>query len=213
MQRICKKCGWVYPSVYTRTKCKYCGSILDMQHCLYGNHWAPVSEFSFPGGHRKQHCKACHTKNVSNWYKEHPGKHNLCSINFRKKHRGAAEKAYQDWMEEISTLPFKPMTEAEWLTTCSYFHGCALCKEEYIEIRQFFVPFKAGGRYAVWNMFPLCGKCAVKPPTVENPFIWFDRYIPTNFNTMDIPEVNIDRLVAYLKEQIERSKQVEKASL
>lgn len=62
-----------------------------------------------------------------------------------------------------SLLPFMnttPMTEQEWLNTCRYFKGCAMCGKHDIQIRQFFIPRKEGGRYVAGNMIPMDPECA-----------------------------------------------------
>jgi len=51
------------------------------------------------------------------------------------------------------------MTEQEWLKNCSYFKGCAMCGEHDIQVRQYFIPRKDGGRYTKKNMIPMCPTC------------------------------------------------------
>ena len=111
-----------------------------------------------------------------------------------------------DWLEKLQKLPFKVMNEEEWLETCRYFGGCAICGNEYIETRHFFIPFEEGGRYAVWNMIPLCGSCAAGlPKSIGNPFKWFDKYFG-NAEALGLNEERKNKLVSYLYNKMKEGK-------
>jgi hypothetical protein len=97
------------------------------------------------------------------------------------------------------------MSEQQWLEACNYFNGCAICGSEDIETREFFVPFSKGGRYTAWNMFPLCGKCAIHTKPAANPFIWLDDYLG-KAKDLGLNDYRKERLIEYMLLQIERCK-------
>lgn len=61
-----------------------------------------------------------------------------------------------DLKESMGT---EPMTEDEWLKNCKHFKGCAMCGKNDIQVRQYFIPRKQGGRYTRKNMLPMCPEC------------------------------------------------------
>jgi len=118
--------------------------------------------------------------------------------------RSIAGIKYADWLD-LTNVEFKLMSEQEWLATCAYFDGCAICGEEYIETREFFVKFVEGGRYASWNMFPMCSNCATKVRLAANPFIWLDDYLGAA-KKLGLTEERKQKLLEYFILQIERMK-------
>lgn len=100
-------------------------------------------------------------------------------------------------------LQFKPMTEQEWYKACSYFGGCAFCNNSHIETRQFFIPFKEGGRYSPWNVFPMCGDCAVRiVPRTTNPFLFMDSCVGTAHSRYKIPKARLKQLREYFEMKV-----------
>ena len=88
--------------------------------------------------------------------------------------------------------PIKTLTEDEWIRACAHFGSCATCGASSIDARGMFIPFKFGGRYAAWNIIPLCDKCATAIKFQHNPFI---RYKPNI----------IDPIVGYLRPILEEA--------
>ncbi|MNH35596.1 hypothetical protein D3C79_962960 [compost metagenome] len=81
-----------------------------------------------------------------------------------------------------------------------FFDGCALCDETHVEVRQFLVNFKDGGRYAPWNILPMCVKCGTKLRLHDNPFRWLDGLIKHKEITVD----KRDMVLEYITLQIEK---------
>lgn len=111
--------------------------------------------------------------------------------------RAAAEELLASLPTVTST---KTLTEAEWLETCRYFGGCATCGNSHVESRQYFVPFSAGGRYTVWNVFPMCADCAKHLRLISNPFIWLDRRIGAK-SLEGLTDERRERLIEFIKRQ------------
>lgn len=80
------------------------------------------------------------------------------------------EDDYNEWLAKIKDKEYHPLTEEEWMDTCRYFKRCAYCDTREISVRSLFIDFKAGGRYAVWNVLPSCEICALAIKTTPNPF-------------------------------------------
>lgn len=208
--RSCHKCGWVYPSCYTQTKCKFCKTLLRTQICLTCKLPVPTEQFyeyksGRNAGYLRRVCKTCDAANKKLWDKLYPEQNQQRVKKFIEQKQSIANARYQDWMD-LTNVEFKPMNEQEWLATCMYFDGCAICGDEHIEAREFFVPFKEGGRYTSWNMFPMCGKCKAVVHHIANPFIWLDNYLGMA-RRLHLTEVRKQRLLEYFILQIERVKQ------
>jgi hypothetical protein len=98
---------------------------------------------------------------------------------------------YNEWLEKIKAIPknYPTLTEQQWMEAVKHFNSCALCGNESIDARGYFVPFNKGGRYCDWNIIPLCERCATKTKT--NPNYFLDR--PTGLaNIVDYLEVKIN---------------------
>lgn len=161
---ICTKCGWKFPSTHSATACRFCGTAFKQQLCSTCNTVKTDEDFNYIYDKRKQayfrrhQCKACERIRTTVRVKK-----------LTIEQRELAKKLYADWIATTSKVPYKPLTEEEWLSTCKHFGGCALCGDKHIETRHFFIQYKEGGRYAPWNILPLCGKCSVKRYD-DNPF-------------------------------------------
>lgn len=84
-----------------------------------------------------------------------------------------AVQRFNDWMTKVSKVELHTLTEEEWLKACRYFGKCALCPSERIDARSFFISFELGGRYAAWNVLPVCELCANDMKRSQNPFIHY----------------------------------------
>lgn len=176
--RKCKGCGWTFPQSFHGEKCRYCKTVFDTQWCRHEEAFVPDHKMprlkSGPNKGRTTYiCVDCRSAYRMKYDKRNREGQRLRSQRFDMKQ---IEK-YKDMFDQLikSNKDFKPMTEEEWHKVCEYFGGCAICGEEHIESREFFINFKDGGKYAAWNMFPLCGKCATHTKFTANPFMWLDK--------------------------------------
>ncbi|MNB67576.1 hypothetical protein D3C87_1230790 [compost metagenome] len=196
------ECGWEFPLSYRLSKCRFCGSFLDTFQCFVCHEWKPESEFyRYKAGGIRLMCKPCakingrkFSDNNKEWRLKYHG-------DYRAKRQREAEKIYEEW-KNTSQLPFKPLTEDQWLEACRYFNGCALCGNPHIEVRQFFLEFQNGGRYAPWNVYPTCTDCNPKVRRTENPFAWLRSQIRAG----KIEKKYYDKLVEYFVVQIEKAR-------
>lgn len=151
----------------------------------------------------RDRCKACEKKRK----KEHDIKNrHQAPARYKKfiaKRRLAAETYYAKWQASTS-IEFKPITEEAWLKACEYFGGCAICGDERIETRQFFIGFQHGGKYAPWNVFPACAKCSNFARQIENPFAWIDHYLGSA-ERIGMNEERRQRLLMWFIVQIEEA--------
>lgn len=201
-------CGWQFPISYTRTACRFCGTLFELQVCADCKQLIPTSEFKKVktgrnAGYLDRRCRSCNNKSANEWMKAHPEVSRAATMRHSEKRRRIAEEKLQKWLESTN-LPFKPMTETEWLETCSYFGGCAICGNEHIESRQFLVGFTEGGRYSSWNIFPMCGECAKHTRRIKNPFLWLDKRVGTA-HYIGLTEERAEKLINYLILQIEKA--------
>lgn len=86
-------------------------------------------------------------------------------------------EAYNNWLELINCLKFKPLTEADWIKSCEYFKGCACCGKPDIQARTMFIQHKLGGRYTPWNVIPTCATCNRTFKYMVNPFVSLDKQV------------------------------------
>ena len=115
-------------------------------------------------------------------------------VNSTKRANFAAkfQNKFDRWLDLIKQVPkpLKTLTEDEWIAACRYFGKCATCGNESIDARAFFITFALGGRYAAWNVIPVCDKCATALRRQQNPFIKYSD--------------NVDNIVSYLQPILER---------
>lgn len=204
--RTCPGCGVVHPTTYTKTKCEVCKTLFHEQICslckeIKSNELYYRYKSGSNAGHFMLQCKPCSATKKIKFDKEFP-EHRLAwgRADYHKR-MAAAEVSLVKWLAETN-VKYKPLTEAQWLEACAYFEGCTICGEDHIETRDFFVAFKDGGRYAAWNVFPLCGKCSTRSRLITNPFVWIVRHT-SGFN-----KYRRDRLLEYLTIQIEKASEV-----
>lgn len=198
--RICTKCNREHPLSYISAKCRWCSTLLTTQLCTYCKKWLPTDMYKFTKTNVLiSGCRTCKTNNSNQYDKDHPEKTLARKRAWALQRRQAAEAKYEEWLLKTDKV-FKPLKEADWIETCSYFGGCAVCGKEHIESRQFFVQFEEGGKYTTWNMFPMCAGCAHRPRMLENPFAWINTLISTGRITHE----RSDRLTEWLILQIEK---------
>lgn len=205
MIRKCPECGWEFPGAYSGTKCKFCKAELTHHKCTVCGAFLPTAEFyrRKSTGVINKVCRTCTIESKIKYDADNPDKVKERIARFLQTHKDLAEDNYAIWHDMIQ-LPYKPLTEAEWLKACEYFGGCAICGDEHIETREYFVDFKSGGKYAAWNIFPMCGKCATHARFVDNPFVWMDRFLGSAYK-LGLNKERRQKLVDYLILQIERS--------
>lgn len=211
--RICPGCKWEYPWTFQGTLCTFCKTEFAEQFCNTCEVWKPSTEFyarTYPNGktYRRKECKVCMRERKKAHDRANRDQRYARDRRFIDKRRETLKQQYDEWRERIAKLPMKPLSEQQWLTTCSYFGGCAICGNEHIETREYFIPFVDGGTYTVWNIYPMCGNCAIKSKQINNPFAKFDKYLGANTRLNMAPE-NRDKLVGYLQSQIEKVEQNE----
>lgn len=197
--RTCPSCGWVFPSTYKRHKCRFCGGAFPDKWCSKCQSFRPIDDFG--PKHDQGVCIECNKKRWIQRDKDNPKA-------FSERTRAAAirrRKAADELYERIkgTEIPFKLLTEEEWLKICDYFGGCAICGSDHIETREFFVKFTEGGRYAPWNVFPMCGKCATTTRVVDNPLVWLDLH-KGSAKKLGLNKYRHDKLVNFFITQIER---------
>ena len=99
---------------------------------------------------------------------------------------------FKEWCETIGRIPrsYPTLTEEQWLAAVKHFGRCAMCQDERIDARGYFIPFENGGRYCDWNIIPVCDKCAMRMKKDRNFFLAYNR--PKGIND----------IVDYLEEKI-----------
>jgi hypothetical protein len=106
-----------------------------------------------------------------------------------------AQQKYEDWKKLIKAASPGHLTEQQWIEACRFFGGCAICGSEHIDTRGFFIRFKDGGRYAVWNILPLCSNCNTLHKRQPNLFITLD---PNAGNGTSDSKKKLQTIVDYL---------------
>lgn len=199
--RTCTGCGWVFPSSNHDTKCKFCKALFKEQYCNTCKGFKPTEEFGVHNGRRKSICKSCsfkplHALDTKEWNLERNRK--FMSIRLKE------AEAKLDALHKAAKQPFKILSEQQWLEACSYFNGCAICGHEHIETRQFILNPKHGGKYSVWNVVPMCGKCATYTVRVKNPFVWLDHHLGYA-KTLGLNDERRQKLYDFIIQQIDRA--------
>lgn len=149
--KTCSKCGWVVAMHDPSNFCPVCGTRFDYRVCSICGEvfetWAPRSM-----------CKKCYKKYIDVGNNE--------AMQARRK------AVYEEWLEKVRQVPksYPKLTDTQWMEAVKHFNGCALCENESIDTRGYFIPFKDGGRYCDWNVIPMCSDCATK---ARKNFNWF----------------------------------------
>lgn len=182
----CKRCGWEYAIDYPERLCRFCHLAFDINWCVRcGN----LAERSYSNIY---YCKEC-------------------CVDLRRAYHYISTTVDQseyaikfaEWLRLIAAVPtpYTMLTEQEWIKACKYFGKCAICTEDEISTRQFFVPFSSGGRYTAWNIIPVCDLCATEKRRTPNPFKMFAT--EKNFRLAQRGLDNFPRVLKYLKERFE----------
>ena len=102
---------------------------------------------------------------------------NWLNARWRAANRQTNNSTFEAWCAKMQAVPkdYPTLTTEQWLEACAYFGGCALCNDESIDSRVYFVPFTYGGRYCNWNVIPLCMSCATHYKQDMNPFIRLEK--------------------------------------
>lgn len=179
---ICPKCGAVYPWQKPRDKCRYCKTRFTRGTCAICHEYSDKVN--------RGYCTKCKAKS---------------DIAYLRRNKAKATEEYLDWLNTISQVPapLRTLTEEDWDYACRYFGGCAICGKPEIEARVYYVPRGLGGSYTMYNIVPVCEKCAMtynqvlRDATVSNPFkAVYGQYHAENRH-------RVDKVKSFLKERYE----------
>jgi hypothetical protein len=175
--RICPGCNREYPRSITSVRCVHCKSNFSEQLCSTCNEWKSADNYYlYSNGTPRRECKNCGRLRKLKFDKDNRQQRYDRDRRFFDKRKATTVEQIASWREKVDKLPFKLMTEPQWLEACDYFKGCVVCGDKHIETRQYFIPFMDGGKYTAWNIFPMCGTCSTKKRMIQNPFAWIDKY-------------------------------------
>ncbi len=183
--KTCSKCGWEYPLMWPGRQCRFCQEPFKESPC---SHCGKIAKL------HNGVCRSCETIQHREW---------------RNGRIDTAEEAYKEWLKKISKLPYPSptLTEEQWLEACKHFGGCAYCGDANIDSRSMFIPFKAGGRYCVWNIVPACERCETVRKSDPNPFLRMDnsyhRGSAHSARKYGYTLENLSRIVDYLQSKME----------
>ncbi len=79
---------------------------------------------------------------------------------YLKKYAEAYKLRQEKLLRDANNAQFGALTEDQWLQTCLYFGGCAMCGKNEIQSKVYVVPPSMGGKYAEWNVIPFCEECS-----------------------------------------------------
>lgn len=155
--KTCKKCGWVVSIHEPSLRCPICGTQYEVRECrICGAVYTQWEKHHF-----RPVCSKCYYRVIKQFDKQ------------KKLLDQRRRDVYNEWLEKIKLVPDKypRLTEEQWMEAVKHFGKCALCGDESIDARGYFVPFKLGGKYCDWNIIPICSKCALKTRQNYNYFI------------------------------------------
>lgn len=199
--RACQHCKWKFPETYKKRVCMFCEGPMDTFKCYKCKEWFHHTDMR----PKNDYCKQCELdrRNVQRRKRPHlaAATYQRKLYKYNKEEMDAMEK-----LSEVRDMSYKPLTEEEWLTVCSYFDGCAICGSEFIESRSFFLPVRKGGRYTAWNVILTCGTCAeaTMTNTYKNPFRWLKSDTAIQ---LGLTQARANKLKNYLMNQIEKVKE------
>lgn len=209
--RVCPGCKWEFPHTFHNVKCTFCGTTFDLQWCNKCQEFKPNDAFyHYKNGTKHSRCRACERIRQRQYDIDNPERRKARSTRWYDKVLTETEQRYENWKKVTAALPFKILSEDQWLAACEYFRGCAICGEDHIETRQYFIQFQEGGKYVVWNIFPMCGKCSTYMRKTPNPFKNMSEFFAGD--GMYIKEDKAKRLVDYLQLQIEKVQNEQKTN-
>lgn len=185
---LCSLCGWEYPPTFTGSKCKICQTLLPEQFCTICKRKLSLDDFELTPKGIKGYCKDC----TSKINKE--ARQKRFELRFNK-----AKNLYEEWLKKVSHATDQRLSETDWQKTCRRFKGCSICGNPHIEIKGFFIPFKDGGKYAAWNIIPLCYDCSLRIGN-RGPFAYFsDLLLNTGNREMALNEDILLNITKYLE--------------
>lgn len=115
------------------------------------------------------------------------------------KHSEEYKALLEDWQRRIKEANPPVLKESQWIRAVAHFNGCALCSNDYAEVRyQLLIP-ELGGKYTVLNTIPLCEKCS----KVKNRSTNFIKWL-TASRTLDKKATT--KILKYLEDQYETFK-------
>lgn len=180
----CPKCGWRVPISYQGTHCPICKTAYTSGYCRLCGRFT----------NKLYHSHVCHEcfRTAHNTYRKYNNE-SLYKKNIA---------TFESWCKQIKDLPFKPITEDEWIKICITLNGCALCGSEDITTRGFFIPYAYGGRYTTWNTIPLCETCARYWESSSNPFEKIDKNFHKANKDKNINQIQCAKTIHYLHHRI-----------
>lgn len=153
-QQYTKLCKCGVTNAITNKHCVECGTLqVEPMWCCTCQSMLPADQFysrhdkdRTPPDRYRSHCKVCERNRHTTRNK----------FNDKGTFQAFANGLKADIVE---SLPTEPLTEAQWLKSCDYFKGCSICGKHDIQVRQYLIPRKDGGRYVGGNMLPMCPTC------------------------------------------------------
>lgn len=202
--RSCSCCGHKAPLFERTTFCPKCGGVFDTQYCGKCDTNKPYTEFYFnkrgpSAGQRYSYCKRCSNKRLGDARDKQSKEERIAKQQaaFSNRRDDRAEDL-ETWKEFMARVPYRSLTEQEWLEACSLFKGCAICGAETIELRMLFLNTDHGGKYTPWNVFPSCASCGTTYQRERNPFLRMDNWVHGKFIGAGMNAERRDKLLAYL---------------
>lgn len=195
--KTCKGCGWVYPIVTPYSTCRFCGRGFTEGICANcGEHSTDIIPAT-------KLCRKCYNKRNGEYCKKRVRTTDERQKTVRR-WRAEADERFAAWIDKLSKIKTHTLTEAEWLETCSYFKGCALCDDEHITTRGYFIRFEDGGKYNACNVIPLCDKCATEIKYQSNPFRQMNPNLNRNLATSrGLSLAKLEKAAGYLQTKME----------
>ena len=194
--KTCKKCGWVYPLVTPYSTCRFCGMSFTQGIC------SVCGEYSDDIIPSTKLCRPCYNKRNGVYQKRVV----RTTDDNQKTYRRLAKEAYDRfaaWLDELGKIKTHTLTEDEWLEACRYFGGCALCDNESIDARGYFIRFEDGGKYNACNVIPVCDKCATEIKYQSNPFRQMNPTLNRNLATSrGLSLAKLERAAGYLQSKM-----------
>jgi len=179
----CEKCGWEYHITYPEPSCRFCGTRFKKGFCAGCGKYTDIryGRYCTQCYSKRQMAATTREQETAKWQR------------WYAKQLKQQEDRFNSWLSMIARVPqpLRTLTEDEWIAACLHFGKCAVCDNESIDARAFFVAFAFGGRYAAWNVIPVCEKCATALRRRHNPFIKYEEAAP--------------KIVDYLRPILERT--------
>ena len=172
--KVCSGCGWEYPIHSPRHICTFCKAVLTTGICtMCGEESNELNDRGL--------CPTCHKK-----------RHVEDEIKHYNKNLKETTDQFNEWLAKVKRVPkeYPTLTQDQWLAACKHFDGCAMCGDDSVDTRGFFIAFKDGGRYCDWNIIPLCDKCATYSRVRTNPFKIMHRRL--GINPRNSKETNLE---------------------